>query len=247
MPVVSVHAPTLLVTQRVWGPDPWAKVDRSLELAARRRAPTRWCVHPPFRWQRDYAADFVDGRGRCASTTPASPSRWRTCSRGAPATARCWPTAGLGPGQPAVRPRHARPLAHRDRRVRRAGRWPRRSAPGCGTCTWPTAAAPAGTSTWCPGAAPSPAPSCWRPLAQQRSGVRRGRGRHPAARRGRARGRPRRGARVRPAAPGGGPGLSGPGRRQRRAVDGVASAHAMSAPRPPGSSLCRRTEDLGYP
>ena len=43
MPVVSVHAPTLLVTQRVWGPDPWAKVDRSLELAARRRAPTRWC------------------------------------------------------------------------------------------------------------------------------------------------------------------------------------------------------------
>ena len=32
-PVVSVHAPTLLVTQGVWGNDPWGKVDRSIELA----------------------------------------------------------------------------------------------------------------------------------------------------------------------------------------------------------------------
>mgnify|MGYP000305338125 CR=1 FL=1 len=33
IPVVSIHAPTLLVTQRVWGTDPWTKVDRSLRLA----------------------------------------------------------------------------------------------------------------------------------------------------------------------------------------------------------------------
>jgi sugar phosphate isomerase/epimerase len=60
VPVVSIHAPTLLLTQRVWGPDPWAKVDRSLELAGDLGADTV-VLHPPFRWQRDYATDFVDG------------------------------------------------------------------------------------------------------------------------------------------------------------------------------------------
>ncbi len=59
-PVLSVHAPTLLMTQRVWGPDPWTKVDRSVELAERVGADTV-VVHPPFRWQRQYAAGFVDG------------------------------------------------------------------------------------------------------------------------------------------------------------------------------------------
>src|SRR5919206_1639309 len=31
VPVVSIHAPTLLVTQRVWGREPWAKLRRSCE------------------------------------------------------------------------------------------------------------------------------------------------------------------------------------------------------------------------
>lgn len=60
LPVVSVHAPTLLVTQRVWGSDPWEKVDRSVELALDVGADTV-VLHPPFRWQREYAAGFVDG------------------------------------------------------------------------------------------------------------------------------------------------------------------------------------------
>lgn len=60
IPVVSIHAPTLLVTQRVWGTDPWEKVDRSIELAHELGAGTV-VLHPPFRWQRDYAAGFVDG------------------------------------------------------------------------------------------------------------------------------------------------------------------------------------------
>ena len=60
IPVVSVHAPTLLISQRVWGTDPWEKVDRSLELAAELDA-TTVVVHPPFRWQKEYAAGFVDG------------------------------------------------------------------------------------------------------------------------------------------------------------------------------------------
>lgn len=60
IPIVSVHAPTLLVTQGVWGSDPWGKVDRSIEMALEVGAKTV-VLHPPFRWQRDYAAGFVDG------------------------------------------------------------------------------------------------------------------------------------------------------------------------------------------
>jgi sugar phosphate isomerase/epimerase len=60
IPVVSVHAPTLLLTQRVWGPDPWTKVDRSIQLAQEVGAGTV-VLHPPFRWQKEYARDFVEG------------------------------------------------------------------------------------------------------------------------------------------------------------------------------------------
>ena len=59
MPVLAVHAPTLLVTSRVWGL-PWEKVSRSAEMASRLGAGVV-VVHPPFRWQREYAADFVTG------------------------------------------------------------------------------------------------------------------------------------------------------------------------------------------
>jgi sugar phosphate isomerase/epimerase len=60
MPIVSVHAPTLLLTQRVWGPEAWSKVDNSMELAAAVGADTV-VLHPPFRWQKEYARVFVDG------------------------------------------------------------------------------------------------------------------------------------------------------------------------------------------
>jgi sugar phosphate isomerase/epimerase len=60
MPVLSLHAPTLLLTQRVWGTDPWGKIDTGREVAAALGARTV-VVHPPFRWQRVYARDFVDG------------------------------------------------------------------------------------------------------------------------------------------------------------------------------------------
>ncbi|XVX20991.1 sugar phosphate isomerase/epimerase family protein [Actinomycetota bacterium] len=59
-PVRSIHAPTLLLTQRVLAPDAWGKVDRSIELAQEVGA-TTVVVHPPFRWQKEYARDFVDG------------------------------------------------------------------------------------------------------------------------------------------------------------------------------------------
>jgi sugar phosphate isomerase/epimerase len=60
IPVVAIHAPCLLVTQRVWGTEPWRKLERSAELAKRLSARVV-VVHPPFRWQRDYAKGFVEG------------------------------------------------------------------------------------------------------------------------------------------------------------------------------------------
>ena len=60
MPVVSIHAPTMLLTQRVWGPDAWSKVDNSIGMAAALGADTV-VLHPPFRWQKEYASSFVDG------------------------------------------------------------------------------------------------------------------------------------------------------------------------------------------
>jgi sugar phosphate isomerase/epimerase len=60
VPVCAVHAPCLLITQRVWGTDPWGKLERSAEMATALDADVV-VVHPPFRWQRDYAAGFVEG------------------------------------------------------------------------------------------------------------------------------------------------------------------------------------------
>jgi sugar phosphate isomerase/epimerase len=60
MPVGSVHAPCLLVTQRVWSPDPWERLRRSAELAESLSAGVV-VVHPPFGWQREYARTFVAG------------------------------------------------------------------------------------------------------------------------------------------------------------------------------------------
>jgi sugar phosphate isomerase/epimerase len=60
LPIVAIHAPTLLITQRVWGADPWPKLDRACEVATEVGAGTV-VVHPPFRWQRDYARGFEAG------------------------------------------------------------------------------------------------------------------------------------------------------------------------------------------
>jgi sugar phosphate isomerase/epimerase len=60
VPVLSVHAPTLLITQRVWGKDPWPKLERACRMAVELGAGAV-VAHPPFRWQKEYAALFVDG------------------------------------------------------------------------------------------------------------------------------------------------------------------------------------------
>lgn len=60
IPVCAVHAPCLLFTQRVWGVEPWGKLQRSAQMAVEVGADVV-VVHPPFRWQREYAAGFVEG------------------------------------------------------------------------------------------------------------------------------------------------------------------------------------------
>lgn len=59
MPVLSVHAPCLLISQRVWGANPITKLERSVRAAEQLGAQTV-VVHPPFRWQRRYAEGFSD-------------------------------------------------------------------------------------------------------------------------------------------------------------------------------------------
>ncbi|MCF8607021.1 sugar phosphate isomerase/epimerase [Gordonia sp. HY442] len=59
VPVLSIHAPCLLISQRVWGRDPKAKLVRSVQAAEDLGASTV-VVHPPFRWQRGYVAAFDD-------------------------------------------------------------------------------------------------------------------------------------------------------------------------------------------
>jgi sugar phosphate isomerase/epimerase len=59
VPVMAVHAPCLLITQRVWSPLPEERLRRSVEAAVELGAPTV-VIHPPFRWQRRYADGFAD-------------------------------------------------------------------------------------------------------------------------------------------------------------------------------------------
>jgi sugar phosphate isomerase/epimerase len=89
MPVLAVHAPCLLVTQRVWGRDPWAKLEKSALLAGRLGAKVV-VVHPPFRWQRDYARDFEAGLARLeeeSNATFAVENLYPMRARGAEVTA----------------------------------------------------------------------------------------------------------------------------------------------------------------
>lgn len=67
-PVTAIHAPTLLLTQRVWGTDPWGKLRRAGE-AAQQLGATVVVVHPPFRWQRGYASTFTEGIRNLERTT----------------------------------------------------------------------------------------------------------------------------------------------------------------------------------
>lgn len=68
IPVLAVHAPCLLITQRVWGREPWAKLAKAADVAGELGAKVV-VLHPPFRWQRDYARDFEAGLASAQAET----------------------------------------------------------------------------------------------------------------------------------------------------------------------------------
>jgi len=68
IPILAVHAPSLLLTQRVWGREPWEKLRRAKDLAERVGARIV-VVHPPFRWQQEYARGFEKGLAAMAQET----------------------------------------------------------------------------------------------------------------------------------------------------------------------------------
>ncbi len=86
IPICAVHAPCLLFTQRVWGTEPWGKLERSAEMAHAVGAEVV-VVHPPFRWQKSYAREFVDGIAALEVSTGLAFAvenmyPWRASSRG---------------------------------------------------------------------------------------------------------------------------------------------------------------------
>ena len=170
MPIVSLHAPTLLITQRVWGTDPWPKLRPSLRAGAWPWAPAR---------------SSCTRRSAGSGTTPRASSigvaelrehefgvalavenmfPWRARGRELLAYLPHWDPVG----QP-YEQRDARPLAHRDRRVRRAGDGGRPRATGWCTCTWPTASGSAKDEHLVPGRGTQPCAELLERLAARRS------------------------------------------------------------------------------
>lgn len=66
--ILSLHAPFLLITRRVWGTDPVAKIRRSVQVAAEVGIPLV-VVHPPYRWQRRYRTWAEDHLAEYAART----------------------------------------------------------------------------------------------------------------------------------------------------------------------------------
>ncbi len=59
IPISAIHAPTLLLTQQVWG-RAWNKMQMAAKMTKAVGAGVI-VAHPPFRWQKRYAANFVEG------------------------------------------------------------------------------------------------------------------------------------------------------------------------------------------
>nr|WP_150461517.1 sugar phosphate isomerase/epimerase [Nesterenkonia ebinurensis] len=67
LPVLAIHAPTLLLTQQVWG-SAEDKLWKSAELARGVECGTV-VAHPPFRWQGNYASAFAELVGQIEEHT----------------------------------------------------------------------------------------------------------------------------------------------------------------------------------
>jgi sugar phosphate isomerase/epimerase len=64
----AIHAPSLLVTRKVWGTDPIGKIDRAVRVAEEAEVPVV-VMHPPYRWQRAYRRWLDDELPRVEART----------------------------------------------------------------------------------------------------------------------------------------------------------------------------------
>ena len=55
----AIHAPCLLVTRRIWGADPVAKIRHAVQVASDAEVPVV-VMHPPYRWQTAYRSWIED-------------------------------------------------------------------------------------------------------------------------------------------------------------------------------------------
>jgi sugar phosphate isomerase/epimerase len=108
VPILAIHAPCLVITQRVWTTDPWTKLKKA-QFAAELLGAQTVVVHPPFRWQRDYARGFREGVRRLATETDVRfavenmfPARLR--GREVSAYQPSWDVAAAAPGRKADLP-----------------------------------------------------------------------------------------------------------------------------------------------
>src|SRR5438034_922485 len=81
--IEAIHAPFLLLTRRVWGPEPTGKIYRAVHLAEEVGAPLV-VIHPPYRWQvrfrrwvEDNLADFSARTGVAVAVENMFPLRLR--------------------------------------------------------------------------------------------------------------------------------------------------------------------------
>jgi sugar phosphate isomerase/epimerase len=68
VPILAIHSPCLIITQRVWTTDPWEKLQKA-QFAAELLGAQTIVVHPPFRWQREYARNFHRGIEQMSNET----------------------------------------------------------------------------------------------------------------------------------------------------------------------------------
>ncbi len=167
VPVLAVHAPCLLITQRVWGREPWAKLTKASRRGREaRREGRRGAPAVPV------AARLRQGlRGRPDQDAQAETDVKFAVENLYPLRARSAEVAAYAPHWNPVEldvpARHARPVAHRGVRFRRAG-----MADELGAAPGPRApgrrhqARACPTSTWSPAGAPSRARSCSRGWAR---------------------------------------------------------------------------------
>ena len=123
VPILAIHAPCLIITQRVWTHRP---VGEAAEGAVRRRAARRADGRraPAVPLAARLRPQLPRGHRAAWPTRPTCASRSRTCSRCGCAAARCRPTSRAGTSRPTTSRTATTPWTCRTRPCRSPTRWP---------------------------------------------------------------------------------------------------------------------------